>query len=75
MKKFNLDPLSLDKKTIAMLDQYQLQAIVGGLNGELACPSGSSDPGFPASTGCGSGNSTCGGTSGSIGCGAGGSTC
>ena len=63
MKKFNLDPMSLDKETIAMLDDNQLQEIVGGIGSKGG-----------ASTGCGSGASTCGG-GGSTGCGSGGSTC
>ena len=63
MKKFNLDPLALDKETIALLDEKQLQEIVGG-GGELD---------LSASTGCGSGGSTC--SSNSTGCGSGGSTC
>ena len=64
MKKFNLDPLALDKETIAMLDEKQLQAIVAG-NSTL--------PG--TSSGCGTGNSTCGTGGGSSGCDGGGSTC
>ena len=64
MKKFNLDPMSLDKETIAMLDDKQLMEIVGGLAAKAA-----------ASTGCGSGGSTCGSAGGSTGCGSGGSTC
>ncbi|REC74458.1 hypothetical protein DRF60_17565 [Chryseobacterium elymi] len=71
MKKFELDPLSLDKETIALLDEKQLQEIIGG---QAAAPG--------TSTGCGSGGSTCGATQtttttsgGSTGCGSGGSTC
>ena len=56
--------MSLDKETIAMLDDKQLLEIVGGLS---ALPA--------ASTGCGSGGSTCGSAGGSTGCGGGGSTC
>ncbi|HBN6703094.1 hypothetical protein HZP84_10415 [Elizabethkingia anophelis] len=63
MKKLELDPLSLDKETIALLDEKQLQEIVGG----QATIQGSS-------TGCGSGGSTC-SSGGSTGCGSGGSTC
>jgi hypothetical protein len=63
MKKFNLDPLALDKETIALLDEKQLQEIVGGISGGEVS----------ASTGCGSGGSTC--SSNSTGCGSGGSTC
>jgi hypothetical protein len=65
MKKFNLDPLALDKETIARLDEKQLQAIVGG-NYEAM---------LGTSTGCGDGGSTCGTGGGSTGCGSGGSTC
>jgi bacteriocin-like protein len=65
MKKLKLDPMGLDKATIAKLDDKQLQEIVGGL--------GSSTKGG-GSTGCGSGASTC-GSGGSTGCGSGGSTC
>lgn len=69
MKKFELDPLSLDKETIALLDEKQLQEIIGG---QAVAPG--------TSTGCGSGGSTCGATQtttsgGSTGCGSGGSTC
>lgn len=64
MKKFNLDPLALDKETIALLDEKQLQEIVGG----------NTEPITASSTGCGSGGSTC-GSSNSTGCGSGGSTC
>ncbi|MVT44367.1 bacteriocin [Chitinophaga oryziterrae] len=49
MKKTVLNPLALDKETIAKLDEKQLQEIVGGVNVELAA----------TSTGCGSGSSTC----------------
>ncbi|WP_295211085.1 class I lanthipeptide [uncultured Chryseobacterium sp.] len=64
MKKLELDPLSLDKETIALLDEKQLQEIVGG---QAAAPG--------TSTGCGSGGSGCGAGGGSTGCGSGGSTC
>ncbi|MCI5080327.1 MAG: class I lanthipeptide [Saprospiraceae bacterium] len=65
MKKMSLNPLELDKETIALLDGKHLQEIVGGANNALA-PAGS--------TGCGSGGSTC--TSGtSTGCGSGSSQC
>ncbi|HEX6180162.1 MAG TPA: class I lanthipeptide [Chitinophagaceae bacterium] len=66
MKKFNLDPLALDKATIALLDEKQLQEIVGG-GSDL-------ELGGAGSTGCGSGGSTC-SSSNSTGCGSGGSTC
>lgn len=66
MKKLELDPLSLDKETIALLDEKQLMEIIGGKG---AAPAGS--------TGCGTGGSTCDntGTGASTGCGSGGSTC
>ena len=65
MKKFNLDPMSLDKETIALLDEKQLQEVVGGV-GLLV---------RGTSTGCGTGGSGCGTGGGSGGCGSGGSTC
>ncbi len=64
MKKLELDPLSLDKETIALLDEKQLQEIIGG---QAAAPG--------TSTSCGSGSSICGTEGGSTGCGSGGSTC
>ncbi|MFK8009999.1 MAG: class I lanthipeptide [Saprospiraceae bacterium] len=64
MKKLSLNPLSLDKQTIALLDANQLQNVVGGL-AKLAANS----------TGCGSGASTCGSAGGSTGCGSGASVC
>jgi bacteriocin-like protein len=64
MRKVNLNPLALDKETIAKLDEKQLQEIVGGVVSDMEANS----------TGCGSGGSTCGG-GGSTGCGTGGSTC
>lgn len=70
MKKLELDPLSLDKETIALLDEKQLLEIVGG---KAIAPG--------TSTGCGTGGSTCGAAQlpttggGSTGCGSGGSTC
>ncbi|WP_343693114.1 class I lanthipeptide [Chitinophaga sp.] len=64
MKKVVLNPLSLDKETIAKLDEKQLLEITGGVSEELAA----------GSTGCGSGASTC-GSGGSTGCGSGASTC
>ena len=48
MKKLSLNPLALDKDTIAILDANQLQDVVGGVSSS----SGNS-------TGCGSGGSTC----------------
>ncbi|WP_294200015.1 class I lanthipeptide [Chryseobacterium sp. sg2396] len=73
MKKLELDPLSLDKETIALLDEKQLMEIIGG---KAVAPG--------TSTGCGTGGSTCGAAQttttistggGSTGCGSGGSTC
>ncbi|WP_161596651.1 class I lanthipeptide [Chitinophaga vietnamensis] len=53
MKKVILNPLELDKETIAQLDEAQLQQVVGGNGGNTGVQS-------PAtSTGCGSGSSTC----------------
>lgn len=63
MKKISINPLALDIETIAKLDEQQLQDIVGGAVTDLEA----------ASTGCGSGGSTCGANS--TGCGSGGSTC
>ena len=42
MKKVKLNPLELDKETIARLDEAQLNQIVGGVNDdadETNCPS------------------------------------
>ncbi|PSL50292.1 bacteriocin-like protein [Chitinophaga niastensis] len=49
MKKLVLNPLALDKETIAKLDENQLQEIIGGATVELEA----------TSTGCGTGGSTC----------------
>jgi hypothetical protein len=58
MKKAILNPLELDKKTIALLDATQLQAVTGGAAGVgITAPSSSSGGG--GSTGCGSGSSQC----------------
>lgn len=57
MKKAILNPLELDKKTIAMLDAVQLQSVTGGLATDITSPSSSSGGG--KSTGCGSGSSQC----------------
>lgn len=78
MKKLSLDPLSLDKETIAMLDAQQLLEVTGGAylaaSGSTGCGSGGSTCSAENSTGCGGGASTCSkGTS--TGCGSGGSTC
>jgi bacteriocin-like protein len=53
MKKFKLNPLELDKETIAKLDEKQLAEIVGGLNAD--------SPG--TTTGCTTGGSCAGGNS------------
>ncbi|CAL2107778.1 conserved hypothetical protein [Tenacibaculum sp. 190524A02b] len=60
-----LNPLKLDKQTIASLNDNQLKEVVGGVN-HLKIAAGS--------TGCGSGASTC-SSGGSTGCGSGASTC
>lgn len=61
MKKLKLDPLELDKETIARLDEKQLAEIVGGVSGGTgttiepsSCPDGGS---------CAPGTSCSGGTS------------
>ena len=64
MKKLSLNPLALDKQTIALLDANQLQNIVGG-----------AARGAATSTGCGSGSSICASAGGSTGCGSGASVC
>lgn len=57
MKKMSLNPLALDKETIALLDAKQLHDVKGGLN--IVSPSSSSTGGGGGSTGCGSGSSQC----------------
>ncbi|WP_161596652.1 class I lanthipeptide [Chitinophaga vietnamensis] len=52
MKKVILNPLELDKETIAQLDETQLQQIVGGTGAATVLQQATS-------TGCGSGSSTC----------------
>ncbi|MCI5080325.1 MAG: class I lanthipeptide [Saprospiraceae bacterium] len=52
MKKVALNPLQLDKETIALLDGKQLQDIVGGAHHAPSSSGGTS-------TGCGSGSSQC----------------
>ncbi|OMP81112.1 class I lanthipeptide [[Flexibacter] sp. ATCC 35208] len=64
MKKIQLNPLALDKETIAKLDEKQLMEITGGISEEVD----------GSSSGCGSGGSKC-STGTSTGCGAGGSQC
>ncbi|GAA3956300.1 hypothetical protein GO495_27495 [Chitinophaga oryziterrae] len=66
MKKIVLNPLALDKETVAKLDERQLQEIVGGVTNDYL---------LATSTGCGSGGSGCGTGGNSTGCGSGGSTC
>ena len=65
MKKMKLNPLELDKETIALLSTDQLQDVVGGAN----------HYGSGNSSGCGSGGSNCTVTGNSTGCGNGSSTC
>lgn len=67
MKKLSLNPLELDKETIALLDNKQLQDVIGG----VVTPSSSSG----TSTGCGSGGSNCTIKGTSTGCGSGSSQC
>lgn len=63
MKKLQLDPLQLDKKTIARLDAMQLRDIIAGAGRAYRpCPSGSSTPPPTVSGGsgaCTSGSSQC----------------
>ena len=60
MKKFNLDPMSLDKDTIAMLNDKQLKEIVGGVavKGGNVCPAGATTSGSGSSI-CPAGGSSC----------------
>ncbi|MCI5080326.1 MAG: class I lanthipeptide [Saprospiraceae bacterium] len=67
MKKLQLDPLDLQKETIALLDGRQLQEIIGGINNAVS--------GSGTSTGCGSGGSHCTIKGTSTGCGTGSSQC
>jgi len=64
MKKLNFNPLALDKKTIAKLDEKQLLEIVGGQgssssSGSTGCTSGGSTCSSGNSGGCTRGNSLC----------------
>jgi len=64
MKKINLNPLTLDRETIAKLDEKQLQEIVGGATEPILatsgdCTSGSSDCSGGTSGDCTTGNSKC----------------
>lgn len=65
MKKIKLDPLALDKQTIARLDERQLQEILGGAVADFAATSGD----------CTTGSSGCGGTGFSSACSTGSSQC
>jgi hypothetical protein len=65
MKKIKLDPLALDKQTIAKLDERQLQEILGGAVADFAATSGD----------CSAGSSSCGITGFSGACSAGSSQC
>ena len=58
MKKLKLNPLELDKETIARLDEKQLAEIVGGVNGNSGDPSSCPDGGS-----CSPGTTCSGGTS------------
>lgn len=65
MKKIKLDPLALDKQTIAKLDEKQLQEILGGAVADFAwtsgdCSNGSTDCGITGGSGtCAFGSSQC----------------
>ena len=65
MKKIQLNPLALDKETIAKLDEKQLQEILGGAIADYAytsvdCNGGGSDCGSSGqSAGCTTGSSKC----------------
>jgi len=66
MKKLNFNPLALDKKTIAKLDEKQIMEIIGGTGssstsgGSTGCYSGTSICQVNNSTGCvNSNNSLC----------------
>ena len=52
MKKLSLNPLALDKETIALLDTQELQAIAGG-KARLAAAG--------TTSGCGTGTTDCSG--------------
>jgi hypothetical protein len=58
MKKLQLDPLELDKETIARLDEKQLAEIVGGISTQPVEPSSCPDGGS-----CAPGTTCSGGTS------------
>lgn len=65
MKKVKLNPLALDRETIAKLDEQQLQEIVGGAIADFAgtsgdCTTGNSDCGTTGTSGdCSTGSSKC----------------
>ena len=65
MKKIQLNPLALDKETIARLDEKQLQEILGGAIADFAATSGD----------CSGGSSNCGSTGMSGDCSTGSSQC
>ncbi|WPV01568.1 class I lanthipeptide [Mucilaginibacter sp. cycad4] len=65
MKKIKLDPLALDKQTIAKLDERQLQEILGGAVADFQATSGD----------CNLGSSSCGTTGNSGSCNTGSSQC
>ncbi len=57
MKKVKMNPLELDKETIAKLDQQQLQEITGGLNDESGAASCSAGTSCSTGTSCSAGTS------------------
>lgn len=64
MKKIKLNPLALDKETIAKLDENQLLEIVGGSVEQLAattsgCSTGSTDCSGGTTVGCSTGGTSC----------------
>ncbi|CAL2107783.1 Bacteriocin-type signal sequence-containing protein [Tenacibaculum sp. 190524A02b] len=69
MKKLSLDPLRLDKETIASLNNQQIKEVLGGVNQVLALVK------HPSHVRCGSGGTICDINGGSTGCGAGTSVC
>ncbi|CAL2107780.1 conserved hypothetical protein [Tenacibaculum sp. 190524A02b] len=59
MKKMKLNPLELDKQTIASLNERQLSDVVGGRNSLIKLITTILGGGGGESTGCGSGGSQC----------------
>lgn len=64
MKKLTIPVLSIDKKTIAKLDEKQLMEIFGGIADQThpsnrRCPAGQTVCDINNSTGCSAGNSLC----------------